>query len=344
MTLMSEIREQPETLARQQKLLRPVVERIAKILMERRFDYVYLIARGSSDNAGTYAKYLFGIENRLPTALAAPSMVTAYGAPPRLDRALVISISQSGRSPDLIANVEDARRQGASTVVITNDAQSPLAAASEFVIDVLAGPERAVAATKSYTGQLAAIAMLSAFMANDKYRLYQMDDLPELADKILRDATVVERTAERYRYMNQCVVLGRGYHFATVNEWSLKLKEMTYVVAEPYSSADFRHGPIAVVRKGFPIMAVVSQGAVSDDMMSVLRKLRHESEVELFVVGDSREAVELGHAGVRIPCIPEWLSPILAILPAQLFTYHLTQVKGYDTETPRGLSKVTKTM
>lgn len=344
MSISKEIYEQPEVIARFLNTQRKHAESIAAALAQRSFDYIFLVARGSSDNAGLYAKYLFGIENKIPVAGAAPSMFTAYGSPPRLDRALVLAISQSGRSPDLVAAVVEARRQGAPTVVITNDPSSPLATAAEFCLDIGAGPECAVAATKSYTGQLTAVALLSAAMAKDRFRIFQLDDLPDLAAKILRECRDLARTAERYRFMERCVVLGRGYNYSTAFEWSLKMKELTYVVAEPYSSADFRHGPIAVVQKGFPIMAVVTSGAVGDDLTAVLAKLRNENDAEIFVVSDMTEPLAHAHCGVRIPGVPEWLSPILAILPGQLFTYHLTLAKGYDADHPRGLSKVTKTL
>jgi len=154
----------------------------------------------------------------------------------------------------------------------------------------------------------------------------------------------IERVAERYCYMERCVVLGRGYNYATAFEWSLKLKELAYVVAEPYSSADFQHGPIAIVGRGFPVLAVAPGGAVYADMLSLLRRLDNEHQAELLVISDEEEALALARTSLRLPRdIPEWLSPVMSIVPAQLFCYHLTRAKGYDTEAPRGLSKVTLT-
>jgi len=143
--------------------------------------------------------------------------------------------------------------------------------------------------------------------------------------------------------MEQCVVLGRGYNYATAFEWALKLKELTYVVAQPYSSADFRHGPIAVVEQGFPVMAVAPQGEVFGDMMGLMRGLAEERKAELVVVSNDEDALTLAKTPMPIPELEEWLSPMVSIIPAQVFTMHLTLARGLDTERPRGLHKVTRT-
>jgi glucosamine--fructose-6-phosphate aminotransferase (isomerizing) len=162
--------------------------------------------------------------------------------------------------------------------------------------------------------------------------------------EVLRQDEHIARLAPRYRYMQQCVVLGRGYNYATAFEWSLKLKELTYVVAEPYSSADFRHGPIAVVADGFPVLAVAPGGAVFADMLSLLQKLVQERRAELLVISDQPQALELATSPIPLPAnVPEWLTPLVSIVPGQLFSYWLTAVKGYNTEAPRGLNKVTRT-
>ena len=344
MGLHEEILEQPAAMRRLLATGKAVAEAVGAAAHRRGFDFVYVIARGSSDNAGLYAKYLFGIENRIATALAAPSMFTAYGAPPRLDRALVIGISQSGRSPDIIQAMTEARRQGAVTVVVTNVAASPLAEAAEFVLDIAAGPETSVAATKSYTGQMLGCALLSIALAGDSLRAAALERLPELAAETLGLSKDIASIAERYRSLESCVVLGRGYNYATAFEWSLKLKELCYAAAMPYSSADFRHGPIALVRRGFPVFAVVADGAVAGDMMAAIETLRTKHEAEILVISDREDARRAAHRSLALPRAPEWISPLLAILPAQLFTYHLTKARGQDTEKPRGLSKITETL
>lgn len=344
MNLRAEIFEQPAVLARLLETQMESVQRVAQAIRAREVDFVFLAARGTSDNVGLYTKYLWGAFNRLPIALAAPSLFSIYGAPPLLRRALVAGISQSGQSPDIVSVVNEGRRQGALTLAITNDPASPLAQAAEFVLDICAGPEAAVAATKTYTAQLMTVAMLSTALDGDDDRWEALHRVPEKVQQALDLDAVIERAAERYRYMERCVVLGRGYSYANVFEWSLKLKELAAIVAEPYSSADFLHGPIAIVGPGFPVLAVAPGGAVFGDVLSLLVRLARQHQAELLVISDMDEALVLAHTSLRLPAgMPEWLSPLVTIVPAQLFCYHLTRAKGYDTEAPRGLSKITLT-
>ena len=344
MSLKTEIMEQPTVL---QALLENEMEKIAAIAEEihaRPVKYIFLAARGTSDHAGLYAKYLWGSANELPVALAAPSLFSIYHKPPRLDNALVVAISQSGQSPDILSVVTEGKRQNAPTLAITNDPGSPLAAAADYLIDIRAGAEEAVAATKTYTAELMAIAMLSVALRDADGRLAELGRVPSLIAETLELDDAIRRAAERYRYMEQCVVLGRGYNYATAYEWSLKLKELAYVVAEPYSSADFQHGPVAIVDQGFPVLAVVPDGALYDDLYRFLSKLVAERGVELLAISNRPELLALAHTPLRIPAdLPEWISPLVCITAAQLFCYHLTRAKGYDTEHPRGLLKVTLT-
>lgn len=344
MALKDEIFEQPNVL---QSLLDSQwhqVQAVASAIRQRDIRYIFLAARGTSDNAGLYAKYLWGSVNRLPIALAAPSLFSLYEQPPLLRDALVVAVSQSGQSPDIVGVLDEGRRQGNLTLAITNDADSPMAQAAELVIDVSAGEEKAIAATKSYTAQLMTVAMLAAALADDMEMLTALHQVSALVGQALTLDDAIAKAAERYQTMNQCIVLGRGYNYATAYEWSLKMKEMAYIIADPYSSADFRHGPIAIVSQGFPVMAVVVQGAVSNDMTSLLQKLNEEHQAELLVIANQDEALSYGHTKLQLPnVLPEWLSPIVTIIPGQLFSYHLTQAKGFDVEAPRGLSKVTLT-
>jgi glucosamine--fructose-6-phosphate aminotransferase (isomerizing) len=254
----------------------------------------------------------------------------------------VVGISQSGQSPDIVSVVADGRRQGALTLAITNDLSSPLAAAAEMVLDACSGPERAVAATKTYTSQLLLIALLSVALTEEEAEA--IGRVPAWIEEALRLDGVIEQAAERYRYMTQCVVLGRGLNYATAAEWSLKLKELTSVVAEPYSSADFRHGPVAIVTRGFPVLAVAPGGAVFEDVMALLTSLVEERGVELVAVSNEERALALARTPIPLPAgLPEWLSPLVSIVPAQLFCYHLAGAMDRDPETPPGLSKVTRT-
>ena len=345
MSLYEEIMEQPQSLERLIEMQWPHIREVGSALRQQEIDTIFLTARGTSDHAGLYAKYLWGAQNGLPIALAAPSLFSIYETPPRLRRSLVLGISQSGQSPDILSVMREGRRQGMPTLAITNSPDSPLAEAAEWVIDIAAGPEEAVAATKSYTGQLVVIALLSVALSgedDDRYDLIQR--IPGWVDQALALDAEIAGIAERYRYMRESVIIGRGYNYATAFEWSLKLKELTYTVSEPYSSADFRHGPIAVMSQGFPVFAVVPEGAVYADILSLLRGLKQDHAVELLVISNAEEALSIGDRGLPVPeAVPEWLTPIVGIVPAQLFVYHLAWAKGYDPNEPRGLRKVTKT-
>ena len=344
MTLFSEINEQPERIKSLLTSQRRNVEKIAAAIRKQNIDYVFLTARGTSDNAGRYANYLLGAMNGLPLALATPSLFTYYKKPPMLRNALVIGVSQSGKSPDIVSVLEEGKRQGCLTLAITNEPNSPLAQTSDFVFDIQAGAEKAVAATKTYTTELMAVSMLSAALSGSKK---QWDDLTRISSwmkETLKQSDFIEQSAQRYRYIDQTVVLGRGFNYATAFEWALKLKELTYIIAEPYSSADFAHGPIAMVESGYPVFAVAAKGKVFDSMLQMLQRLRSDISAELVVISNDRKALSLAQVPLKIPSdMPEWLSPLVSILPAQLFAYHLTKAKGYNTEQPRSIRKVTET-
>ncbi len=344
MSLKSEIFEQPAVLAHLIKEQTQEVRKIAHTLQKKSIKYIFLAARGTSDNAGLYAKYLLGAFNRLPTALAAPSLFSLYRKPPDMSHALVVGISQSGRSPDIVSVMTEAKRQKVPSLAISNDPHSPLAQAAEFSLDIHAGPEKAIAATKTYTLELLAIGMLSAALQEDKKRFEELQHVPSFVQKVLEMDSVIKSAAERFRFMEKCVVLGRGFNYATAYEWSLKLKELAYVSASPYSSADFQHGPVAIISKGFPVLAVAPDGAVFENMMNFLTNLVHKHQVKLLAVSNRQEAISMAQTPLALPKdLPEWLSPLVSIVPAQLFCYHLTRVKGLDPDNPRGLNKITLT-
>jgi glucosamine--fructose-6-phosphate aminotransferase (isomerizing) len=341
--LQDEIRQQPQVLM---TLLEREVEnawRIASDLQARQPRYVIIAARGTSDNAARYGQYLLGAYNRLPVGLATPSLFSVYGEPPRLEDGLVVGISQSGQSPDIVAVLKEARKQGAPTLAITNDASSPLAEQADYVIPVHAGEEQAVAATKTYTAQVTALALLSCALGDDTGRLEMLRRIPLAVERVLGREEVIAGVVERYRYMDTCVVLGRGYNYATAFEIALKLKELNYLDAEPYSSADFMHGPIAVVGSGFPSMVVAPSGKMFDTMRAFSLELRSRG-AELLIISDRQDL--LAEAVTQLPLpegLPEWLSPLVAVVPGQLFALHLTLVKGHDPDQPEGLQKITIT-
>ncbi len=344
MSLHAEILEQPERLKNLLHHQRGTAEKIAAEIRAREVKYVFLAARGTSDNAGRYANYLWGAFNRLPIALATPSLFTYYGQTPKLDGALVMGVSQSGKSPDIVSVLDEGRSQGCLTLAVTNEPASPLAQAADLVFDIQAGSEKAVAATKTYTTELLALAMISAALKGEAQAWQELEKVPGWIEALLKQDAEIKQMTQRYRYMHQCVVLGRGFNYATAFEWALKLKELTYIIAEPYSSADFQHGPIAMVEGGFPVLAVTPQGKVFDSMLEMLTRLRRKQNAELVVISDDERALSLAQSAIKLPTgIPEWLTPLVAIVAGQLFACHLTQVKGYDTESPRTITKVTET-
>jgi glucosamine--fructose-6-phosphate aminotransferase (isomerizing) len=341
MTLHSEIHEQPDVIERALQGGDEPIRRAAAAL--RKAAYTVIAARGTSDNAARYAKYVWEAHNRIPVSLAAPSVFSVYRTPPNLHGALVVGLSQSGRSPDIVAVVAEGARQGCPTVAVTNDLDSPLARAAGVVVDIGAGAEAAVAATKTYTGELLAIARISA-AAGGEPPVDGLDRLPDWIRAVLALDGPILAAAQRYRDAERCVVLGRGYNYATAFEWSLKLKELAYVAAEPYSPADFRHGPIALVADGFPALAVAPSGAVFEDMLDLIVRLKSRHRARLVVISDEPRALALADDPIPLPRgIPEWLSPLVAIVPAQLFCFHLTRAKGHDPDNPRSIQKVTLT-
>ncbi|MEE8389833.1 MAG: SIS domain-containing protein [Anaerolineae bacterium] len=341
--LSDEIHAQPQVLARLLDEQAETATHIAAAIRARDVHYAVFAARGTSDNAARYAQYLLGALNRLPVALATPSLFSIYRTPPRMRDALVLGVSQSGQSPDIVGVVEEGRRQGALTVAVTNAPDSPLAQAADHVLPLNAGEERAVAATKTYTAQLAALALLAVQWANDDECLAELRRVPKAVEETLALEEAIAQAAQRYAYATECVVLGRGYNYATAFEIALKLKELTYIVTEPYSSADFRHGPVAIVERGFPAIVVAPQGKVYPDMLALTRELAAR-EAELIVISEQDEPLELARTPLRLPVtLPEWLSPFTCIVPGQLLALHVTLAKGYDPDHPRGLKKVTET-
>jgi glucosamine--fructose-6-phosphate aminotransferase (isomerizing) len=341
--LQSEIHEQPQVLTTllEQELSTALC--IADDLRARPVRYAIIAGRGTSDNAARYGQYLLGAHNHLPVGLATPSLFSVYGEPPNLAGALVVGISQSGQSPDIVAVLAEGRRQGVPTLAISNEPDSPLAVQADYVINLHAGEERAVAATKTYTAQLAALALLSCAWADDGDRLEALRQIPQSVAHVLADEERYARSVERYRYMESCVVLGRGYNYATAFEIALKLKELNNLIAESYSSADFMHGPIAVVGGGFPAMVVAPGGKMYDTMHSFSRELQSRG-AELLVITDCQELLAEAVTPLPLPGgVAEWLSPIVAVVPGQLFALHLTLVKGHDPDQPHGLRKVTLT-
>lgn len=347
MYLEQEIAAQPTVLQRLVSEETGAARTIAAAIREFDPAFIHIAARGTSDNAARYAQYLFGAHAGLPVALATPSLHTLYKTPPNLARALVIGISQSGRSEDVQQVLDDGRAQGALTVAITNDAESPMAQTAEYHLWLGVGEEKSVAATKTYTAQLTAIAMLVTALTGDDEQAAMLAKLPHYASRTLTDhiAGPLRDTkwVERYRYMSQFAVIGRGFNYCTAFEINLKVKELCYLTGDAYSEADFRHGPIAVINPGFPVLVVSPKGKTHAALLDLIEKL-HDKDAELLVISNDDAAFTHAQQAMHLPAdLPEWLSPIVAVMHGQVFAMRLALVKSHEVDQPRGLTKVTVT-
>lgn len=348
MTLMrEEILQQPSALELCIKEAQSLVHEVCRRANSFNPDFVLFAARGSSDNAATYARYLFESYAARPVSLAAPSLFTLYKRPPALKRAWVIGISQSGQSPDIVEVLREGRKQGALTLALTNDPESPLAKEANDVIPLFAGSEKSVAATKTYTNELALMAMLTAELADDNGLRVGIRRLPEAAKLALSvEAGVAELAQhESYSQAAHSLVLGRGFNYPTALEIALKLKETANVFAAPYSAADFLHGPFALAEKSLPAVLVGANGPAIPGLLELADALI-ERGVEIISIGDDAGLLRKATpGGVALPLdlkgLPEALSPVICVIPGQLLALHLAQVRGLDPDHPRGLHKVT---
>jgi glutamine---fructose-6-phosphate transaminase (isomerizing) len=334
-----EIGEQPGVLARQLDDGLAAVRAVAGAVRRADPSFVLLAGRGTSDHAALYAKYLVEVVLGLPAGLASLSTLTAYGARPRLRGALWIAVSQSGRSPDLVASTTAAGELGALTLAVTNVPDSPLATAAKHHLDVLAGEERAVAATKSYTAQLLALWLfVDAWAGGDGQAAV---DVPAVADQVL-SRSAARDVADRYRFVDKLVTTGRGFAYPTAREAALKMMETSYLSAHAFSGADLLHGPLAMIDRDRPVIAVVPDGVGGRALAPVLDRLR-EHHAEVCVVGDP---AAWDGSGPLVPLpsgLDEQLAPIVQILPLQQLAHAIAVARNYDPDSPRGLRKVTRT-
>lgn len=338
-----EVREQPETLAELLVRGRPAAEAAAEAIRAHQPRFAMIAARGTSDNAARYAQYLFGTHNRLAVAQSSPSLFTHYDVAPAVETAVVIGVSQSGQSPDVVAVVREGRRQGAITLAITNDPTSPLAVAAAFVLPLHAGQELAVAATKTYTAQLMALAMLSAALEGDAERWQELEAVPRHVAAALELRSSAPREVASLRTAERLVVVGRGYNLATAFEVALKIKETCYVMADPYSSADFLHGPVALLEQGLPVLVVAPRSRSFEDLDAIVQ-LARDQRAPLIAISDARALLESADVALPLPSdVPEWVSPMVAVVPGQLWARDLALARGLTPDAPRGLKKVTLT-
>ena len=341
--MMREIHEQPVVLEHTLRQERSKLKRFHDLARRRSFQLVVLVARGTSDNAALFGRYLIEITTGLPVSLAAPSVYTLYHTKLQLARALVVGISQSGEGTDINLVLEACRKQGALTVGITNRARSTMAHLVDEVFLVHAGPERSVAATKTYTGQLLLLYGL-AWALGAGFGEEELVRLPELAARALRLQPGVQEVVERYRFMVHCIVVGRGLNYANAYELSLKLMETCHIVAQRFSCADLMHGPIAMIERGFPIFAFAPAGVTHASMLKLIARMRHLGADVLAIASPGR-VPKVANATFVVPGnIEELGTPVPYAVPAQLFAALLAKAKGLSPDKPRHLKKITRTI
>lgn len=363
--MLAEIHEQPDALREAVAAAAEPARQLAAHIASSGVDLIVIAARGTSDHAALYGQYLFQYLNGVPVALATPSLFTVYGGALRFGRALVIGISQSGQSPDIVSVLAASRKAGAYTVGITNFADSPLAQAADQTLLCHAGPERSVAATKTYTTTCGILATLAAALQGGEELRACVGRLPDLVRAAVDAEDTVRRAVTRYIHVRDCIVLGRGFQYSTAREAALKLEETCYVIATPFSSADFRHGPAAMIERGIPVILFAPPGETADEAYELLQWLRAHG-ADCVVISSENRLLELAttpipvylpslraaaeeHAGQHAEAgkgrvaVDELLAPIPYIVPGQLFAYYLAVGKGLDPDHPRSLSKVTRT-
>ena len=341
--MLEEIAEQPAALARTLQLERAKIARLGKFLKERDIDLIVLVARGSSDNAALFGRYLLEITTGIPVSLSAPSVHTIYGARLKLNHALVVGVSQSGEGEDINRVLDNARACGAYTVGITNEPNSSMTGLVDETLLMHGGRERSVAATKTFTGQMLLFYMLAAELADEK-PTFSYETIPDFVERALEQKPALLELVQRYVFMENCVVVGRGLAYANAYELALKLMETCYVVAERFSSADFLHGPLAMVERHFPVIVFAPPGVMLPGVKNLIDRLRELHAETLAITSDLNAAGMCTRAIIMPREIDEFLAPIPYIIPAQLFAALLAEAKGLDPDSPRSLSKVTRTL
>ncbi|QDP01881.1 glucosamine-6-phosphate deaminase NagB-II [Thalassotalea sp. PS06] len=329
-TLMEkEARQAPKVIAEQLQVNAKVAARIGEKLNQFDPKMVMIIGRGSSDHAGVFGKYLFEIEVGIPTFAAAPSVASVYGKTLKLDKALAIVISQSGRSPDILSQAQMAKDAGAYTIALVNDESSPLAELVDDVLPLKAGPENSVAATKSYLATLSALLQLAANWGKNEELINALQTLPEgLQQAVDSD---VQLTAQSLTDTRNLVVLGRGLGFAVSKEIALKLKEVCSIHAEAFSSAEFLHGPVTLVAQQLDIIDC----HVNDESAQA-----HKEQV----VEVTNRGADMIHLNQVVNDIHPRLAPLLVLQRFYLDVEKVALAKGFNPDEPQGLKKVTRTL
>jgi glucosamine--fructose-6-phosphate aminotransferase (isomerizing) len=340
--LEEELNEQPAALARLIDRQQDNARQVAALLGREDVKYVLIASRGSSSNAARYAQYLLGRAHRVPVMFATPSLYTIYEQPPRLDGAAVIGISQSGASPDVASVLAEARQQGRPTIALTNEPDSPLAHEADAVLLLEAGPERAVAATKTYSNSIGSIAMIFA-AADGPSAEAELARMPDVLAQQIALSLETAPSLDEYAGLVGATVVGRGINYGTAFEIALKIRELSGLVVEAYSPADLMHGPIGAIQPGWPVVLVAPSGPARPSVEDVVLPLC-ERGASLLAVSDVAAVLRRAHAKLPlVPQVPEWLSPLTAVIPGQVTALRLARLRGLDVDHPVGLNKVTLT-
>jgi glucosamine--fructose-6-phosphate aminotransferase (isomerizing) len=340
--LESELHEQPQALARLLERQASAAHDVVAAFRRSDVQYILIASRGSSSNAARYAQYLLGRAQRVPVMFATPSLYTIYEQPPRLEGALVLGISQSGASPDVTSVLAEARRQGRPTIAITNMPDSPLAREADAVLLLEAGEERAVAATKTYVNSLGAIALLFSAIDGGEAQA-ELERMPALLERQIALSFATTPRLEPYADATGATVVARGVNYGTAHEVALKIRELSGLVVEAYSPADLMHGPVAAIRPGWPVVAVAPSGPAQASVSEVVPALE-ERGARVLAISDASELLERSATALPlVPGVPEWLSPLTAVVPGQAAALQLAQLRGVDVDRPLGLQKITLT-
>lgn len=345
MTLMQqEIFQQPEVFKKSIDYNKKTLENLVQTLKSKDISNVYIAARGTSDHAGIYGKYLIESMVGIPAGLAAASTITLYGGKINFKNMLVIGISQSGAAADVLEVMRQAKNSGAVTLTITNTLGSPLAEVSDFHLYCDAGLEKSVAATKTFGSQLYLIANFVAMWAENDNLLADLKKIPDNIGKVLEKNSEISELAKRYRFMEECFVLSRGYNYPLAMEAALKIQETNYVRAKAYPISDFHHGPFAMVDEGTAVFMYVSGGNIKEDSKAMIEKLKNVG-ADICMISDDDELISYGTVSFKIPDTfgSDAIAAFYFAVFAQLFACDLTAIKGRNPDSPRGLNKVTIT-
>ncbi len=341
--MLAEIEQQPEVIERTINREGPKIAAFGARLKARPPRLIVLVARGSSDNACLFGRYLLEMSTGIPVSLAAPSVCTLYKSKLDLRDTLVIGVSQSGEGVDINMVLTSAKKAGATTLAITNEAQSTMADLTDETFLIHAGREKSVAATKTYTGQLLIFHLLARAMSDSLAKL-EVERIPELASRSLTLKSQIQELVQRYTFMEKCIVIGRGLNYCNAFEFSIKLMETCYIVAERFSGADFLHGPIALISPRFPVFMIAPPGPTLKGSREILTKLK-ELGAETLVVSSEENVCKMASRAIKLPeKVDEMLSTIPYAIPAQLFAGYLAAERGLSPDKPRSLEKVTRTI